>query len=261
MPTIDLDKVLETARLGVRRAMVFMGLGVNTANDPNFSNYKLSKDQVYLDFVPDNLPPENIEEFKAEFKRWVIGNGLRELIEVFHIFLDHVFEVCLFAFIKKGKANGEDFDEKVKEFTRHDLRDKLKTLKKDFSVEPNFPDQLKTINKARTCLTHRRGIVGKKDITMGDQLVLRWRALNFYFEKDSGEKQAVDLPLDEPQLFEGPGDLKVGFTEKQLGFKMGTQVEIQPNILAELCLAVLNSSKEIIQTTQKALQQLGIKKT
>jgi hypothetical protein len=39
---LDLDKLLDIALKGVRRAAVFMGLGVNAAIDPDFRSYQLS---------------------------------------------------------------------------------------------------------------------------------------------------------------------------------------------------------------------------
>jgi len=40
---IDLDQVLQIALTGVKRASVFMGLGVNAAINDNFNKYQLSE--------------------------------------------------------------------------------------------------------------------------------------------------------------------------------------------------------------------------
>src|SRR5438105_1920638 len=91
---INYDRILETALQGVRRATVFLGLGFNAANDPQFKTYQLSKIAT-LTLVPDDVDPATLTHFKESFGHWIVGNGLRELMETFAIFLDQIYSATL----------------------------------------------------------------------------------------------------------------------------------------------------------------------
>jgi hypothetical protein len=103
---IDFSNIRETARKGVRRTAVFLGLGINAAIDSALRKYELS-DISPIHLVPSNVPEETIAHFKTEFGRWIVANGLRELIETFALFLDRTHNACLFMASHKGKISFE----------------------------------------------------------------------------------------------------------------------------------------------------------
>lgn len=96
---IDYDKLAEIGIKGVRRAAVFLGLGLNAAYDPELKNYQLrsvhgvEQGSVRMELVPDTVSQETLDHFKVEFATWIIASGLREVIERFAIFLDGVNRV------------------------------------------------------------------------------------------------------------------------------------------------------------------------
>ena len=90
---INLPIIQNIAILGVRRTAVFMGLGINAANKSDFKQYELAN-FTGLEFIEPISDEKTLDEFKSEFGRWIIGNGLRELIETFCIFLDEIHVVC-----------------------------------------------------------------------------------------------------------------------------------------------------------------------
>src|SRR5580692_3686833 len=98
MPTqldkIDLDRVWRHLGIGIRRAYVFAGLGVNAANDPQLKDFHLPG-LFKISFVPFEAESANaIAEYKKEFATWVLGNALREAIESLEICLREVYQVC-----------------------------------------------------------------------------------------------------------------------------------------------------------------------
>ena len=69
---IDLVQMEGLAQTGVRRAVLFMGLGLNAAAREDFNDYQLSKlphapgqTEMLIDFFPSGLPLERVKEFKA----------------------------------------------------------------------------------------------------------------------------------------------------------------------------------------------------
>ena len=63
---ISFPAIQETALKGVRRTAVFMGLGLNAGQDPNYRAYQLSSISM-LQFVPQNADDHTIDEFKTHF--------------------------------------------------------------------------------------------------------------------------------------------------------------------------------------------------
>src|SRR5437867_1963433 len=93
---VDLRNVLEIALLGVRRAGMFIGLGVNAAENPAIMDYQIHGfKEIHL--LPDNLPQPAIEASKRDFRQWIIGNGLTELLHHYSLFLDELYAIGLFA--------------------------------------------------------------------------------------------------------------------------------------------------------------------
>ena len=82
---IGFGKILAVALKGVRRATVFLGLRLNAALDPEFNKYQLTK-IAKIQLLPPDVDAQTLTHFKDEFKTWIVGNGLRELIETFSFF-------------------------------------------------------------------------------------------------------------------------------------------------------------------------------
>ena len=45
-----------------------------------------------LSIVPEPMGQERLESYLSEFKAWIVGNGLRELVETYSQFLDEVYD-------------------------------------------------------------------------------------------------------------------------------------------------------------------------
>jgi hypothetical protein len=104
---INLDSLLEIAQRGVRRASVFLALGVNSARDPRMDNYMFPKD-VLIQVLHEGLDQKTVEHFKTEFEKWVILSGLRDLTETFSIYLNGVHKVGLLIAVKSGDMKPEE---------------------------------------------------------------------------------------------------------------------------------------------------------
>ncbi len=234
-----------------------MGLGINAANNPDFNNYELAK-LTNIELVKQTDDKQTINNYKTEFGRWIVGNGLRELIETFGVFLDEIHLACLLA-----STISHDFSEKkIKsdslKFQKFGLKNKLEKLKEACKVIVKDPDYLLSINQARHCLTHRRGIVGHKDCLNGNELVIKWKALHVIVETPSGEQIFLD-PMPEEGIFlpEG-GQPKVSYAERSKTFKVNAQIDFTPGELAEFCAYILVKTDEAISSTLDYLKILGI---
>ena len=138
---IGFGKILAVALKGVRRATVFLGLGLNAALDPEFNKYQLTK-IAKIQLLPPDVDAQTITHFKDEFKTWIVGNGLRELIETFSVFLERVHEACLVIHNHLERVSPKDLSEQQASFVRQGLPRKLQFLKESFSVGPKEPTGL-----------------------------------------------------------------------------------------------------------------------
>src|ERR1051326_8981105 len=146
--SVNLDDIANVAHKGVRRASVFMGLGVNAANDPTFQKYQLSKIDhpegqfVHFEFVPNEVDEDTLKTFKAEFRTWIVSNGLRELIEAYAVFLDRIYDTLLLAEGVQKKTDGNVLNKRNAAFLKFGIEKKLKRLWAEYGVRPEHPDYI-----------------------------------------------------------------------------------------------------------------------
>jgi hypothetical protein len=167
--TINLDKLVDISFKGIRRTSVFLSFGISSAKDENLTDYQLSQETAFR-IMPDNLSNDQTAELKTHYGDWIISCGLRELIETFSVYLCRIYEVCLGTSIHKNALKCEDPDSKIKSYEWKGVEKQLKKLRNEFSVETSKEKYIKSINQARNCITHRRGIVGPEDLRGGSSL-------------------------------------------------------------------------------------------
>lgn len=229
---IDLDAVLARAMKGVRRSYVFMGLGVNSADDENLINYQLTP-VTNLQLLEDGLGKETVIGFKNNYKEWVLNNAFREAIESFHIFIEEIF-ICLI--IIKKKAN--DIHRVKKDICRFEklpFPSKMEYLKKEFAVQPEFIDYIKSINKARNCLAHRGSVVSIKDYNNSSKtaLILNWRGINMVLKDKDGERECEMSELI-GIITKHETQVGVKFVDRRKSFNAGQVFALHPKELAEI---------------------------
>jgi hypothetical protein len=93
----------------------------------------------------------------------------------------------------------------AKKFHHLGFPDKLEHIKGAHNIELNdkFAEQLLSINAARNCLVHRRGIVSDPDITGNNQLQVKWTRLQLVLTNEDGEKELVFGELVEKESWVG----------------------------------------------------------
>ena len=257
--SINLAALREIADKGVRRAGLFMGLGVNAARDPSLKQYGLGG-VTGFELVPGGADDETLSGYKQEFERWVVGCGLREMMETFGVFLDGAYDVCQLL-SEQGKTATEEMIRRIasdgKKFKGHGLKDKLKTLRAGYGVGVKEQTYLISINKARNCLTHRRGIVGIEDCTQGQQLIVSWRGLDFWAETPEGERTPIDLPLTKGFILSVGSKIMAGQSERTKECRLGDVLSFTPKELTEIGITVMEMATEVVQAVEQYGKRLA----
>jgi hypothetical protein len=261
---LDLDKLADIGLKGVRRAAVFMGLGLNAAHDPAFKNYQLSNvpnietNAIRVELIPSNVNDETLSHFKKEFGVWVIANGLREVIERYAAFLDSVHHACLVMACNKQKLKPADPEKLDRSFRFKGIEDKLCELERRFGIKPKHPDYIVSINQARNCLTHRLGQVGLEDCKGGKALEIKWVGMDLQIQLESGKIISLNKKESEHIVLREPGSLQMKFVERLKSFPFRSFVTFQMPELAEICKFLLGSIQEVSASAIQYANSIGI---
>jgi len=237
MPEINFDEVVEPAIVGVNRAVVFMGLGVTAASESAVANYRLPE-APHIDLIPQ-VTEEQLAEFKREFGVWIIGNGLRELVETWDVFLDRLYIVSLASDEWRAERAGEalrpgQYAKRARAFPKRGTGEKFDLLQTEFGIRLTFEAEIESIKKARNCLTHRLGVVGAKDLNSPGGLAVRWRAPELFGYHEDGSEFVPSLDAF-PIEFPTGSPVKLRHGERQKIVPRGHRLQLSAAELKEIC--------------------------
>lgn len=234
---LDFDRILDTALLGVRRASIFIGFGVNAATDPAFKTHALTKFSN-LQIGPSQLTGDALAEAKENFRLWIEAAGFRELADSLGVFLDEVHWACAVSSCARngGQVDRRKFDSACKSqscFAGEGLPNKLNLLQQRFGITAQHESELKSLNKARNCLTHRRGVVGPSDLSEGS-LYVSWLGMDLSVVEPNGNEHLITHEMPPIYLPVG-GNVTARMTTRLRVFSMGDVVNFSTHDLAEIC--------------------------
>lgn len=254
---IDLDALLEQALLGVRRASVFLGLGINAATNPDFRNYQLTG-FTHIQLVPEALPDERVDHFKEEFRLWIEAGGFRELVESFAAYLDGLHYVCLLMAAAPNIKAATDVQERQSRFEIQGIPNKLNMLRQNYGVVTAHTAHLVSLGKARNCLTHRRGIVGREDVGTEATLRVCWKGADIFVEEPDGNR--ILFTLDTPPIYlPNGGTLLIQMTDRTREFNEGEKLLLSARDLAEICWFYTREANNLHQSLIHFARESGIK--
>lgn len=254
---ISFPKILRIAHRGVSRTAVFVGLGLNAAADPNFSQYELT-DITDLRMVPPNADRKTLAQYKKAFSTWITACGLRELEETFCVFLDSVHSSCLVIGLKSGHVKESQMRKRDKDFSFLGMEKKLAILESDFALRPNCSDFLPSISRARNCYTHRGGVVRRKDCNDGDKLIVKWLGYRLSVIHESGEHDILPQPFPkEGVVLPSGGRIEFQVPPRSKSFHLRSVLEFSGTELAEICFSFILFSNEVVELAQTYARKTG----
>lgn len=254
--TIDFDRIKDIALRGIRRATVFLGLGVNAARNESLTEYDLAETRIKL------LPERELKDIKQNFEKWIIWNSLRELIESFGIFLDAIHQSCLLFATHKGRVTSKNAEKWGPDFERKGVEGKLEILRTRFNITTKSENYFATINQARNCITHRQGRVGKEDLKGNASFTPTWRAFDIIIQTPDGAEISLQAPIPESGIYlKDGGTVGLKISERLRAYKLGDIIEFTPMDVNEICFLVNEASNEIVASAINYAKELGIKIT
>jgi hypothetical protein len=255
---IDLDRVWRHLGIGIRRAYVFAGLGVNAANDPQLKDFH-RPGLVKVSFV--RIGPESASstaEYKREFSTWVLGNALREAIESLEICLGDVYQVC--TLIEQITAKRGPSRKVTRTFERAGASGKLKGIQEAFGITSRHSSYVETLTSLRNCLTHRHGTVGASDCNDVGSNCLRVKYFRFQFEvqPSAGAPVIIQPERVEPLFVENGGMLQARIVETEKSFPLGSVISLANPDIRDVLFTVWNLGQELRSELLKHIQSRGL---
>lgn len=230
---IDFGKLREFGGVGIRRAAIFVGLGMNAVHREDFLDYQLNKipsatggTRFPIEFFPSDLPPERVKEFKREFGRWIQDCCLCDLLEHHALLLDRMHLDALVAFKSLSKLTVKDDAEKLHNSFRHlGIPGKHKELGDRFGLVLPDSNAIDQLYEARNALTHDFGVVLPKRNDPDRTIVLTWPTFTIYgVGRESGVETPIADMMGVPTKEETDINLRIG--SEQRTFKVGERIEI-----------------------------------
>lgn len=251
--TIDFGKIHDTATRGINRAAVFLGLGVNAADHGDLTQYQLTNDTNFR-VLPDDVTQETLENWKKEFRIWIVGCGFRELIDRLCVFLDRVHKAC--------RVIDQSYTEAaIKKFDFLGLGGKLQVLESEFDVKCPFGEQLASFYPVRNCFVHRLGHVGDPDLKHANPLPLRFMRFDSIFVTSSGEEMTIQDIFDpnSPQFVTPEvGHLGLKWVERSLEFHKNDWISFSPKDLTEILFFTRLCAVEITKSSLRFAKFKGV---
>ncbi|PDS54676.1 hypothetical protein CO663_33860 [Rhizobium anhuiense] len=234
--TINFGPISEILDSGIRRADVFMGVGLNASEQVPPISHVLSRDTgpgVIL--VKEELSDQERSDVANEFGKWVRANGIRELLETFSVYLTEIYNVVFM--VETAYGDGTKRTMAVSRFERLGINDQIEELRRFIPISDERRDILKSLNQARNCYAHRRGLIGAPDIDPGtNHFELQWLRLRYQILLEDGtvipEEKVVGAYLEKE------GVLQIQPVIERHRYSHGDELVIPKDELKHLCLCV-----------------------
>ncbi|MFT3732845.1 MAG: hypothetical protein QM780_15730 [Hyphomicrobium sp.] len=237
---IDLKQIADLGHTGIRRAAIFMGLGLNAANRPDFKEYQLTEIPRYAKTIGYKIigPVDDarIEQFKATFADWIVACGLREILEHYGLLLARLHHEAMIVLQTRDllKYLGDPATLQRNHFENPGLAAKFQDLRARFKIETKFEEQITQLYKLRNIIDHNFQTVTDKPLNAENKFVVSWEAFDvFGVGEGSGAitpyAELIDKVLPEPTKIVGKR------VRREKVYERGDRVTLDGKELEEIC--------------------------
>jgi len=237
---VNLDALLGSLQREIQRVTNLVAVGLQSPVALDAAALAIRTDSIDYRFGSVQLWNSD-NDARADYENWVYGNGLRDVIESVSTFLESVREVLALWALGDRQKSGEsltgatwvaEMQDAAKRFHRLGFPDKVEALRVAFdtSVDAVLNEHVLSVNVARNCLVHRRGVVSERDLNRDNALVVAWRRIAVILQDEDGEHQLV---LGKTLEKEARVVLRIEDSSKE--FKLGERVVFTGVEFAEVC--------------------------
>lgn len=212
-------------------------------------------------FVPANGAQLTHGEAKFEAQAWLLRGFLRDAIEGAGLFLDECLQVCeLLPLAAEGFAKKAELNHIFNNIPliNHKLHfpKKLNKLERQFGIASRFNANVLSLNKARSCVVHRLGVVSILDVDDNDVLKINFQHAKFVAR---GLESGQEVILDRPDIVTTEDSmLELHFVDHERQFMIGDKVQLQAHELYDMIITLWRFGLDVAQTIEAYGKSLGI---
>jgi hypothetical protein len=207
-------------------------------------------------------------------RSWLVSCALRDVLAAFQLALEESFLQAQFINLARGAEDGRienarpevvnpilsKSNEAAKSFHWAGLAAKLERLWAAVGVPPpsdlvSTIAALTSLAKARNCLEHRQGIVGKPDVDNSDALVVRWVAMRMTLVREDGTHE-------EARLGEDAGYVESAILHQrravERSFSLGHPLALTVEDINDICYALTLYAADVQQALAGVAALVGI---
>jgi hypothetical protein len=247
---IDFKAIRSIGDKGWLRAAAFIAFGESAWKNVNIDSLNIAGEFAYH-FFPEPLPDKLADQVRAEFRRWVIVNGLLEIEQGLALFLDQTYEAALLAALH-GKRVPRDAQRRVNNFRSDtNIASKLGKLRDEFGLDCQIlAKHAEGWACARNSLHHARGVVRQRDCNVDSTLVVSWTEPTL--QDEDGK------PIEYGVVLEKDTKAAIAFPTKQRIFRIGQTIDLTEKEMLHLCftahLGIVGCLKVLEELVQSAIK-------
>jgi hypothetical protein len=182
--------------------------------------------------------PDSFSIQKQKYKNWLISKGFEELINGLAITLVEAYRyVSIYEMFQgtteKIETTMEEINKKFDDLREQSARQSLPALfdkiRPLLTAPLSYESHIKTLNKARSCLVHRKGKISPEDMNTQSTLLIRWFRYYLFFDYKDGEVEVVPGHVTKESV-----SIKMRLKEEVKEFKYGETITFSFKELQEL---------------------------
>lgn len=222
---------------------------------------QIAEQREFGAFVPANGAQLKHDDAKAEAQDWLLRGFLRDAIEGTGLFLDECLQVCeVLPLAAKGSARASELHRVFHDLprTNHKLHfpQKLEKLERQFGISTRFNANVLSLNKARTCVVHRLGVVSTLDADDTGFLRVIFQHAKIVAR---GQETGQELVIDRPDVVTTQDSmLELHFIDNEHHFKIGERVRLQAAEMYDMIITLWRFGLAVAQALEAYGRSLGI---
>jgi hypothetical protein len=245
--SIDLDALAENGRVGARRAAAFIAMGQKAWTDESIKSAAVET-PFSIQLLPDPLPDELANEVRRNFRLWVIGSAISEIVQGLSHFADRLFEIAVLV-PYSGKAVPQDALDHIRRCQADtNLHSKLQRTS---GLGPTLTllEHTDSWTRARNSLAHNHGIIRDRDCSPNaGVLKVSWRQVELSID---GHK--IDNPVG---LHVEKGDqLAISWVDGSKSFQLNDRISFSEQEIMNICLTAFAKVDNAVAELQKYIAQ------
>lgn len=245
--TINLDALLGELQFSLQTAINLVAISLRATPPESMDDLRLPQEVFATTFAQSGRWSH--AEALEKHQTWAIANGLRDAVEGVSSFIESAHRVLAVWDLASANGGRVTYGEYQKAmdgaaFHRLGLPDKLTHLKSEhgLAINETLVRQVLSVNNARNCLVHRRGIVSQRDLNTTDSMLVEWRKLHVFLQDEDGEHEFVV-----GKLIEKESTVCIRVQDEQKAFALGARVSFTIQEFADVTWGLYSFGTELVK--------------